>query len=93
MTFPSSAQASDAVCPSVHIGLLRELRTLGTRTPKQFSGERGESETTGLMMKGMTLKKILNAGRLASQIATIPFESQPPLIRIKNNLDLMIRMA
>lgn len=44
-------------------------------------------------MKGMTLKKILNAGRLALQIATIPFESQPPLIRIKNNLDLMIRMA
>lgn len=44
-------------------------------------------------MKGMTLKKILNAGRLASQKATIPFESQPPLIRIKNNLDLMIRMA
>lgn len=40
-------QSTDAICPSVHIGLQREPTALGTGTPKRFSGERGESGTTG----------------------------------------------
>ena len=70
---------------------------LGTRTPSRFSGERGESGTTGYMMKGndplKKKKKQLDSRRWALQIATVPIVSQPPLIKIKNNLDPTIRTA
>lgn len=38
-------------------------------------------------------KKQLDSRRWALQIATVPIVSQPPLIKIKNNLDPTIRTA